>query len=63
MPKKVVSPEQEEAYRIAQEWAKEVNKSLIAKGWRVPEGEPEGDGDIVEEVKKVIVEVSEKTSE
>jgi hypothetical protein len=51
----------EEAARIAQEWARDIHKDLVKKGLRTEEEEEEED--IVQEVKEVIQEVNEKTSE
>ena len=62
MPKKVISEQQAEAHRVAQAWAKEIHKSQIAKGLRPADGESEEE-DIVENVKQVIVDLSEKTNE
>ena len=52
----------DEAARIAQEWARDIHKDLVKKGLRI-EDDDEETPDIVQEVKEVIQEVSEKTSE
>lgn len=52
----------DEAARIAQEWARDIHKDLVKKGLRI-EDDDEETLDIVQEVKEVIQEVSEKTSE
>lgn len=52
----------DEAARIAQEWARDIHKELVKKGLRI-EDDDEETPDIVQEVKEVIQEVSEKTSE
>jgi len=55
----------DEASRVAQEWAKQIHLSQIAKGLRPADGEPDDDEvvDIVKEVKEVIEEVKENISD
>tara|TARA_R110000803_G_scaffold140861_2_gene207392 strand:- start:1343 stop:1534 length:192 start_codon:yes stop_codon:yes gene_type:complete len=63
MVKKVISEKQAEAYRKAQEWADAVHKSQVDDGTRSEDEEDLKDEDIVTEVEKIVVEVSEKTAE
>ena len=61
MVKKVISEKQAETYRKANEWADAIHKSQVEKGLRPSAAEDLKDGDIVAEVEKIVVEVSEKT--
>jgi hypothetical protein len=63
MVKKVISDIKAETYRRGQEWADAIHKSQVEKGLRPPAAEDLKDEDIVAEVDKVVVEVSEKTDE
>tara|TARA_R110000772_G_scaffold205895_2_gene316528 strand:- start:873 stop:1124 length:252 start_codon:yes stop_codon:yes gene_type:complete len=51
MIEKNISGTKEEGHRIAQEWAKEIHKSQIAKGLRPADGESEEE-EVEEEVKE-----------
>lgn len=53
----------DEAARIGQEWARDIHKDLVKKGLRSEDDDEEETPDIVQEVKEVIQEVSEKTTE
>ena len=53
----------DEQAREAQEWAKQIHDSQVAKGLRPADGEPDEKEDIVEAVKEVVKEVSEKVEE
>ena len=53
----------DEAARVAQEWARDIHKDLVKKGLRSEDDDEEETPDIVQEVKEVIQEVSEKNSE
>ncbi len=53
----------DEAARIGQEWAKDIHKDLVKKGKRSEDDDGEETPDIVQEIKEVIQEVSDKTTE
>jgi len=53
----------DEQAREAQEWAKQIHESQVAKGLRPADGEPDEKEDIVEAVKEVVKEVIEKVEE
>ena len=55
----------DEAARIAQEWARDIHNDLVERGLRKKDGEDDDEEspDIVQDIKEVIQEVSEKITE